>query len=89
MHTTNPVDEFLERNKSEITRPYRAWIREEAAKAIKGGLINLNHCPAHLRNELLGIILEQAETRRQRIEADYFNRNKGKKFITGNKKLWI
>lgn len=86
---TNPVDEFLERHKSEIAEPYRAWIREAAAKAIKGDLINLNHCPAHLRNELLDMILEEAETRRRRIEADYLIRSKGKKFLTGNKTLWI
>lgn len=83
------IETFLLVNALEITEPYRAKIREAAAKAIRGEDINLNHCPAHLRPDLLDIIVTEAEKRRERIEADYLNRSNGQKFNVDKNKNWI
>lgn len=88
-NNTNPIDAFLQRHENEIAETYRAWIREAAAKAIKGSDINLNHCPAHLRSELLNLIIDEAEKRRKKTEAEYLSRNAGRKFQTGKNALWI
>lgn len=85
----HPVDAFLQRHAAEIAEPYRAWIRYAAVKAIQGADINLNHCPSHLRSELLDIILDAAEARRKVVEAEYVERNRKAKFITGKNKMWI
>ncbi len=85
----HPVDAFLQRHASEIAEPCRAWIRAAAVKAIQGADISLNHCPPHLRSELLGIIMDAAEARRKVVEAEYVERNRKAKFITGKNKMWI
>ena len=88
---TNPVDDFLNRYSDEIAQPYRSWIRDSAAKAIQGVDIDMNHCPAHLRSELLDIIITEAEKRRERIAAEYIERNRKSKqtFLTGKSKTWV
>lgn len=80
---TNPelekIETFLRVNALEITEPYRAKIREAAAKAIAGEPIRLNHCPEHLRDALRRII----------IEAAYQSRVRGQNFNVNTKKEWI
>lgn len=87
----HPIDAFLQRNSAEIAEPYRAGIRAAAVKAIQGADISLNHCPSHLRSELLDIIMDEAEMRRNVIEAEYVERNRKakQKFVTGKNKLWV
>lgn len=89
-HFSDPVDVFLYEHREEITAPYRALLRESAAKSIRGKAdINLNHCPAHLRDELLDIIVTSAEARRERIAAEYKKRCGKQKFETGGKTSWL
>lgn len=85
----HPIDAFLDLHASEITEPYRAWIREAAVKAMQGADINLNHCPAHLRSELLDIIVTATEERQQGKMEAYLNSSKGKKFVTSKNTIWI
>ena len=73
------IETFLLVNALEITEPYRAKIREAAAKAIAGEPIRLNHCPEYLRDALRRII----------IEAAYQSRVRGQKFNVDTKKEWI
>lgn len=73
------IETFLLVNALEITEPYRAKIREAAAKAINGEPIRLNHCPKHLRDALRRII----------IEAAYQSRVRGQKFNVDKNKNWI
>ena len=89
--SVHPVDDFLDRHSDEIAQPYRSWIRDSSAKAIQGAVINMNHCPGHLRSELLDIIITEAEQRRKRIASEYIERNRAskQKFLTGKNKLWV
>lgn len=73
------IETFLLVNALEITEPYRAKIREAAAKAISGEPIRLNHCPEHLRDALRRIIIESA----------YQSRVRGQRFNVNTKKEWI
>lgn len=73
------IETFLLVNALEITEPYRAKIREAAAKAIAGEPIRLNHCPEHLREALRRII----------IEAAYQSRVRGQKFTVKTCQIWI
>lgn len=73
------IETFLLVNALEITEPYRAKIREAAAKAISGEPIRLNHCPEHLRDALRRIITEAA----------YQSRVRGQRFNVNTKKEWI
>lgn len=73
------IETFLLVNALEITEPYRAKIREAAAKAISGEPVRLNHCPEHLRDALRRII----------IEAAYQGRVRGQKFNVKIKKEWL